>query len=745
MNTLKMKNDKFYTLSAGKIKLGTDCVYEKKIKTIESGLMKRLDFLDLVSFYSEKKNQFAAGEFFGKIIRAACVLYSYTQNKELFDKIRAAVYSIIGIQGEDGEISTAPKDQQPNGSSGADLWERKYVMLGLLGYYEITQDENVKNALIKLLDYTISQVGSGSGKTDILDTGWAFFGIESSSILEPVVKIYRLSGEKRHLEFASYIVKQGFCKRENVIEAILGGKSPYLVGDVGDPQESIAKAYEMMSCFEGLIKYYRITGKAKYRKAALTLYKKLVDEEITELGSGGADRPFNLGPGTGEQWNRTRYEQANPDIDLSMETCVTVTWMKLCLQLLRLEGAARYADKIEDSAINALSAALRPDGLFYEYFPKFNGKRNPKVNFSYNVGGFDLSCCTANGPMGASLLPFIAFMRTDDSPVINLYVNGIAEYDGVTLITKTDFPSSGSLTVTLTDIRKPVTFYLRKAYYANNFRFSSKENISVKDSTDYNGYYEIGGNFTEGSEISVKFDIADKIIRSKGSVNPRGNGKLLLKHGPVVLSRDKRYTDISGSVKYAVRPQFILQKAENELIRFRYDGYVFIDYQSAGGTWDDTSEFVTWNPAKRTEAVFVKAEESDANAIFDQAFELIRKYEDPSLDIGNIGEWYRKKINNGIGEYNKIMVKGRTAGFFRFIETDGKYEIDDLYILPEYRHKGFGGQVLEYCICTADKPIFLYVFKKNVPAVSLYEKYGFKAVRSVSETRMIMQRDICIR
>ena len=84
-------------LDAGKIKLSSDCVYDKKIRIIESGLMKKLDFHALVSFYSEKKNQFAAGEFFGKIIRAACVIYAYTKNEELFEKIKAKGIEVVDV------------------------------------------------------------------------------------------------------------------------------------------------------------------------------------------------------------------------------------------------------------------------------------------------------------------------------------------------------------------------------------------------------------------------------------------------------------------------------------------------------------------------------------------------------------------------------------------------------------------------------------------------------------------------
>ena len=77
--------------------------------------------------------------------------------------------------------------------------------------------------------------------------------------------------------------------------------------------------------------------RARWLEIASEFVAKVIEREITLLGSGGADKPYNLGPGIGEQWNDTAYEQTNPDISYMMETCVTITYMKLCHQLLRLE------------------------------------------------------------------------------------------------------------------------------------------------------------------------------------------------------------------------------------------------------------------------------------------------------------------------------------------------------------------------------------------------------------------------
>ena len=178
------------------------------------------------------------------------------------------------------------------GSNGSDLWERKYALMGLLAYYELTGSPEALEACVKLVRYTNDQVGLPP-KTPITDTGWAFCGIESSSILEPVLRVYQITGDPAALELGTYIVNSGCCKRENIFEAIKNGKSPMEIGSNGIPEQSIAKAYEMMSCFEGLCEYHRVTGDPEALETVKTFWDKVIEEEITLLGSGGADAPFN--------------------------------------------------------------------------------------------------------------------------------------------------------------------------------------------------------------------------------------------------------------------------------------------------------------------------------------------------------------------------------------------------------------------------------------------------------------------
>ncbi len=575
-------------------------VTDRKIQTVMNGVLKKINMHRLADYFRNTMDMFATGEFWGKVMRASCLIYSYTGDAELKKIIDAAAEDMMSLQREDGCISTCPDRVQPRGTNGSDLWERKYALMGLLYYYEATGCEKALECARRLVCYTNSQVGNPP-KTPITETGWAFYGIESSSILEPVMKVYRLTGEKAALELGSYIIESGCCARENIFMAVAGGKSPKDIGWNGDPKTTIAKAYEMTSCFEGLCEYYRCTGEEKYVELVKKYWDVVSEEEITILGSGGADAPFNLGPGTGEQWNHTRYEQTNPDIDLMMETCVTVYWMRLCMQLLMLTGEAKYADALEVSLYNAIYGALRPDGCFFEYFPRFNGARNPKVNYSFNIDGFDLSCCTANGPTALGMATQFAFMRTENGVVFNLYESGKYRCDfengSIAFSVKTEYPRIGRISIKTEEItgELPGGFNI-KMRVPGFAKFFCVNRCILGES---GSYLTLVGSIKQGDVFDIAMTYSPvKHCAPRGS-NRAGDNFVAFTYGPLLLALDSRVGDVGESVDSRAEIE------DWEVFPSDFGGYLnmklicdgktlcLVDYMSAGNAWDGGT-FTSW-------------------------------------------------------------------------------------------------------------------------------------------------------
>ena len=136
---------------------------------------------------------------------------------------------------------------------------------------------------------------------------------------------------------------------------------------------------------------------------------------------------------------------------------------------------------------------------------------------------------------------------------------------------------------------------------------------------------------------------------------------------------------------------------------------------------------------------FLPADASDIPVIFAQAKDLIDAYEDTgAIDYDKVLAWVERKITANISEYCRVTADGAACAYYRLC-ADG--ELDDLYVLPQYRNRGIGTQVLQKCIAESEKTLYLYVFSRNIRAISLYRRFGFQVIESVSETRFVMRRN----
>ena len=131
---------------------------------------------------------------------------------------------------------------------------------------------------------------------------------------------------------------------------------------------------------------------------------------------------------------------------------------------------------------------------------------------------------------------------------------------------------------------------------------------------------------------------------------------------------------------------------------------------------------------------------ADSGAIFELCKALIDQYEDIStIDYDRVLSWVRRKIEGSISEYRRILEDGVHAGYFHFCPAEDGWELDDLYVFPEFRNRGIGTAVIRHCC--AQGPVMLYVFTKNTGALSLYRRLGFREVGTAGTTRLILRKE----
>lgn len=549
--------DEMRPLPAGTIQM-SGYLEEYIQKSINNWNKGKLPYHEFVNFFrTHAAPQFALGEMWGKAVRSGCMFYRYTHDAELKSILDKTVADLLTTQDANGSISCTPADKQP-GSENGDLWERKYVMLGLEEYYaHVDSSPAVLEALKRHADCIIAQVGHAP-KKEITDLGWSATNIgaepchiESSTLLEPFMRLFNLTGEQRYLDFATYIVESGGTKHYNLIELACANTPPYLMSG------HYPKAYEMMSLFEGLVEYYRVTGDAKCRQAFLNLYNNIRTREITIIGNGGADRPFHPYV-AGEAWGNTASEQTNPAITRMMETCVGVTWMKFCSQVLRLTGDPTAMDEIEKYVYNGLLGAMKPSGDGFSYVNLLNGNKVVNYGWGWKFNGFYVTCCNLNGPMGLAYIPYVAVMEDGSGPVVNLYNAGNVNTrtpggQPLHLTLDTEFPLSGKVVISISPEQKEkFTVKLRIPAWSKGTALAvNGKRMEVTAGT----YAAITRKWSKGDTVELTFDMACRLVDAPHGTDPAGDNFRAVVRGPIVLARDEnidaRYAE---PVKVQTRP-----------------------------------------------------------------------------------------------------------------------------------------------------------------------------------------------
>ena len=582
------------------------------------------------------------GEFWGKAMRGAVTVYRASRDEALYAALTESVKDMLTVADPDGKVTTYVGEHEFH---YWDIWSRKYVMLGMEYYMEVCRDESLKAEILRFVcgcaDDVLKHVGDGEGMVCITDSNkWR--GVNSSSILEPMVRLYRLTNDRRYFDFATYIIDQGGTNAVDVFQlALENEKMPY--------QYSVSKAYEMMSCFEGIVEYYLVTGDEKYRRMALQFGEAVLKTEVTVVGSCGC---------THELFDHAAARQTAPYDGVMQETCVTVTWMKLCVRLLSLTGDAKYADEIERSWYNALLGAVNTekktsDFIYYRFVEELGypgvvdsllpfdsystltaGKRGQKL--AGNQIFADLTyfgCCASIGGAGVGAFLNNAVMQSEDGLVINYYADGVTslEYRGEPIEIKmsTQYPMDGRV---LIEIKRggvqPLTIRCRIPAWSEKTELSSSFGSYAQDKG-----YAIWKNTVADGSIDLDLDMGIRVeypqrwdedqlyveyerpayrpIQTTVRQTPEELNYVCLQRGPIVFALDSSLgipadaevepcidsAEISDGNNERVKQAGINASMICRLMDKKHGSITLIDYASAGKDWN--TDIAAWLKYRR--------------------------------------------------------------------------------------------------------------------------------------------------
>ena len=505
-------------------------------------------------------------EFWGKLMLSAVRCARYNNDTGLKEDIIKSCYKILSLQREDGYLSTYrnsdniyPVDTVKSAFYSGweanycwNIWGMKYTLWALIEAYSFLDDKKILSGAIKLADWIVAKFQKDG--TRVKDSG-VMDGMPSASILKPMLILYRITGDEKYLTFGEDIVKEWSREdneRPNLLNNALSGVSvPNWYGlvdkklaedhDLGS--EWIPKAYEMTSCFDGIIELYRITGKEVLLKAAKAFYDILFKYESNILGSVGYCE---------------RYQNAAEYGDSATEICDVLHWMRLCFELFSLTGEAKYMESFEKAFVNAFMAGVYADGKNSAFFVRSAGRHLtaiPQCESRYQ------HCCLNNVGRGFTNAAESAVTKGEKGYYVNLFTQSYVRFDDTEIRVGANYFDSGWVGISVRNPEKNKKLYIRIPQWSKTtqIRVGIGDEVNVPLCGDY---YEVDLNL-DTTIMKIRFDMSVQVINCEwqeiedsdyhihrwrdgvyGLCNKESMlscSKIALRRGPVILARTKKF------------------------------------------------------------------------------------------------------------------------------------------------------------------------------------------------------------
>lgn len=550
-------------------------------------LMKEIDpqqFADI--FAHEQEDWFAEPEFAGQYVDA-CVQYYRRLGEQLFlDRAAIVVDSMVANQRSDGYLGTYRAGLEFGETFS--VWNQTFVIKGLVSYYEATGSEPALNAAARCADY-IAERYLGDDPPDILRT--INQGLQHTSILQQIVRLYGVTKKKLYLRFAEYIISRW---EETTIKFVTApNEFQFPLFEIG-----AVKAVESLICYHGILELYQITGEKRYLTAAARYWEAVKRQQINVIGCGALTELWVLGG------NRP----ANLPIDVHPnETCVSWGWAKLSLMLFALTGEGKYFDAIEQTLYNHVMGAQAIDGSDFSYYQGLVGR---KVHEKH-PGQY--SCCRYRGLHFYAYVADHVFAYDERRAFVNLYTPANARVlgDRVGLRCQTEYPRDGVIRVTVDCANaQEFTLCLRIPGWCQSHSVAVDGEPADAAVTD--GYLVLEREWSAGSTtVELQLTMSTGAIRANVDHVPSA----AITYGPLTLAIDSRYgtpihhTNVTlPGEEPALTPIEVSDLAgaseAGPIVAFTSSGSInnesaevtLVDYASAGSLAANHDEFKVWLP-----------------------------------------------------------------------------------------------------------------------------------------------------
>jgi len=431
-----------------------------------------------------------------------------------------AIAEVTAVQEPSGYLNTYYVDdrtslrmQTQTQTTGHELYNIGHMLQGAIAYYRATGDRKLLDAGIRFVDdFLIPNYGADPKKPIVSGHPEIEMGL---------IELYRITGDKRQLDLAGYILSGD--KRLNLPER----RTIYMFS--GTPFTERTKleghAVRAMYACSGATDYYMETGDETYLKTLNTLWNDMTTTKMYVTGGVGSRSD-------GEAFGDA-YEL--PNFRAYGESCAAIGNMMWNWRMLSVTGDAKFTDVIERALYNGINSGMSLDGTMYCY-------RNP-LAFDPTTGDkirnewYDVTCCPPNLERTLGSLPGYFYSTSKEGIYVHLFDNSELDWHledgtGLKMVQKTNYPWDGNVELTVTPSEaKEFVLFLRVPGWADSASVlvNGKSVPAGKPGT----YVPIKRTWSAGDRIQLRLEMMPQVLESNPRVSDN-TGRVAVQRGPLI-------------------------------------------------------------------------------------------------------------------------------------------------------------------------------------------------------------------
>ena len=505
-----------------------------------------------------------------KVMEGAASTLSLHPDPDLESQLDDLIAIITAAQEEDGYLFT-PRTAAPdkpvigigekrwiNLAVSHELYNAGHMYEAAAAHFQATGKRNFLDIAVKNADLLVRTFGP-----DKIRNAPGHQEIEIG-----LVKLYRVTGDKKYLKLARYFLDQRGKDLELKIYLPNHRFSIYNEPTqiqahqlVLEQSEAVGHAVRATYMFSAMADVAALTGSGEYIQAINRLWENVVSKKMALTG------------GLGAHHDRERFgvNYELPNLTAYNETCAAIGSVFWNHRLFLLHGDAKYIDMLERTLYNGVivGVSLEGDTFFYPNPLESDGK------FRFNKGAacrqpwFGTACCPGNIARFLPSVPGYIYAQGPDSLYINLFVNSrvemeIAEHK-LSLRQTTTYPWKGEIQIEV-EPGSPVelTVYVRIPGWARNQPvpsdlYSYLENSNENPRLTVNGepfifalekgYAPIRRVWRKGDRLVLSLPMPVRRVVSHAAVKDN-IGKVALERGPIVYCAE--WVDNGGEARSLV-------------------------------------------------------------------------------------------------------------------------------------------------------------------------------------------------